>query len=101
MMGSQLQNGPLSFTIRGAVLRRERERTDGVTLAQVAARFRKGVTRERIRQIESCDAVSEVMAADFRRALKLARGEREAVQKAAAKARRDCANRKINGRQKA
>lgn len=86
MMGSQLQNGPVSFTVRGPVLRSERIRAN-LTLAEIAAKFRRGVSRERIRQIES-GTVSEIMAADYRRALSLARREHLALMKAVAKVRR-------------
>lgn len=86
MMGAAMQNGPISLSVRGAALRSERDRA-GLTLAEIAAKFRRGVTRERIRQIES-GLVSEVMAADYRRALRLAKAQRDALRKAVAKVHR-------------
>lgn len=86
MMGATMQNGPISLTVRGSALRSERDRA-GLTLAELAAKFRRGVTRERIRQIEAGN-VSGAMAADYRRALKIAKAERDELKKAVLKVRR-------------
>ncbi len=84
MMGAMLEARPPNAHV-GASLRRERLGAR-LSITQIAAFYRKGVSRQRIFQIEAQAQVGSDAAKDFQAAIKLASDYRAQAGNAVAKA---------------